>query len=128
MKGKAMSPQSPEISQPAHAVPLTDLARRLVQDGLGLARAETALARARIAPQVRTAKVAMVLLLLAAIIGLLSAIGLVVGLVLALSAHVGPLHAALAIGGAGLATAALFGLIGASRIRHLLKPVMEKLG
>jgi hypothetical protein len=62
------------------------------------------------------------------VLALLGAIGLVVGLVMALATLVGPGYAGLIVGGAGLATAGLMGLLGAHIVRGLLKPLLEKLG
>ena len=117
-----------ELTTPVQPVPLANLARQLVADAVVLARAEANVAKVRVAPKIRTAKFALVLMVVAAVVALLSAIGLIVGLVMALTAHVGPLYAGLIVGGAGLAFAGLVGIVAAQQLSGLLKPLMEKLG
>jgi len=118
---------STELSTPAREMPLPDLARQLAHDGFLLARAEAVLMKTRAAPKIATAKFALALIVVAAVVALLAAIGLIVGLVLALAALVGPLYAGLIIAGAGFVAAGLMGLLGAHKLAHLLKPLMEKL-
>ena len=119
---------STELSTPAQHMPLPDLARQLAHDGLALARAEAVLAKTRVAPKVGVAKFALALIGAAAVLALLAAIGLIVGLVMALATLVGPGYAGLIVGVVGLATAGLMGLVGAHQLSDLLKPLLEKLG
>ena len=120
-----MNAYSTDMIADTHHVPLPDLARQLAADGLALVQAEARLARTRLAPKVGIARVALILIGGAAIIAFLAAIGLLVGLVIALSGLIGPFYAGLVVGGAGFATAGALGALGAHLISNLLKPLME---
>ena len=122
-----MNAHSPGLSPKAQHIPLPDLARQFAFDGIALARAEAALARARLAPKIAVAKIALSMIAGAAIVAMLAAIGLIVGLVLALSTLVGPLYAGLIIGGMGLAFAGALFLFGAHQLFNLLERTTEKL-
>jgi len=122
-----MKPMSTDLSAPAQEIPLPDLARQLAHDGLSLVRAEAKLARTRAAPKIAAAKFSLSLIVVAAVLALLAAIGLVVGVVMALATAMGPLYAGLIVAGAGLAIAGMMGLAGAHKLSTLLKPLMEKL-
>ena len=117
-----------DVRMPQEPVPVQDLARRLAHDGLAMARAEMELATARAAPKIRLAEVGLALILGGAVIAMLAAFGLIVGLVLALAALVGPAFAGLIVGGSGIALGGITALFGARLLSHLLKSLMEKLG
>ena len=116
-----------DLQTPKALVPLKGLARQLARDGLAMARAEVELAGARAAPKIRLAELGLALILGGALVALLAAFGLIVGLALALATAVGPFYAGLIIGGSGIAIAGIMGLSGARLLTHLLKPLMEKM-
>lgn len=95
---------------------LTGLFSRLFQAALDVVLAEFRLARAKALARLRVARTGLILLAAALIFALAALVGLVVGLVLALTPHVGGVAAGAILCGAGLAIAAGLGWAGATRL------------
>lgn len=104
---------------------LSGLFGQLVEDARALARAEVALAKARVVATLRRSRSAALLLLAAACILLASVVALMLGLVLALAPLVGPAWAGLILMVAGVCTAALLGWIAVRLISRPATPIGE---
>ena len=115
----------PASSPPRPPVP--DLARQLATDGLALARAEMVLARVWLTPWILRGTVAAGLLATAGVLVLLGAIALVISLVIALSASLGPALAGLAVGGPAIALGALLTWLGLRRLTGMIRPLLDRL-
>lgn len=97
-------------------IALPGLIAQLLQDGVAVARAEIRLGKARVTSRLVAARTGLILLVIAGIVALLSLIGLVVGLVMALAEVVNPALAGLIVMAVGLAIAGVFGWLGARRL------------
>ena len=107
--------------------PLPDLVRQFANDGLALARAEMVLARVWLTPKIARAAITMALLAGAGVLAFLGAIALVVGLVIALAASLGPALAGLAVGGPAVIVAGLLAWLGFRRLIASIKPLLDRL-
>lgn len=90
---------------------LPGLLGQLVQDAIGLARAEIELAKAKAADRIRRSRTAVILLIGALVVAQASIVGLVMGLVMALTPYVGPAGAGAILLAAGLFVAGLLAWI-----------------
>ncbi len=106
-------------------IALPGLVAQLLQDGAAVARAEVALVKARITTRVAAARTGLILFAAAGLVALLSLIGLVTGLVMALATLVGPGFAGLIVLVVGLLIAGLLGWIGAGQLSAKPEPVVE---
>ena len=120
-----MNATSSETATPAHEAPLPELARQLASDGVSLARAEFLLATKRLAPKLAAARIAVALIVGAAILTMLATIALIVGLVMQLATLVGPGFAGLIICGAGLLIAGAMGIAGSRRLSRIFRNLLE---
>ena len=108
-------------------IALPGLVTQLLQDGAAVLRAEVALVKARVATRLEAAKTGLILFAAAALVALLSLIGLIVGLVLALAPLVGALLAGLIVLIVGLSIAGVLGWLGARQLSSRPEAVTETL-
>ncbi len=108
-------------------IALPGLVAQLLQDGAAVLRAEVTLFRTRVATRLAAAKTGLILLAAAGVVALVSLIGLVTGLVMALAGLVGPAFAGLIVLVVGLLIAGVLGWIGAAQLTSRPEAVAEKL-
>lgn len=106
-------------------VTIPGLVSQLMQDGMAVARAEAGLLRAKISRRVAAARAGVILLIAAALVALLSLVGLVVGCVLALATLVGPGFAGLIVLLVGLIIAGILGWFGAGQLSAKPQPSID---
>lgn len=102
-------------------VTIPALVSQLLSDGTAVVRAEVQLFKARVTTRIAAAKTAAILLVAAAIVAIVSLIGLVMGVVLALSPVVGPAWAGVIVLVVGLVIAGVLAFLGARQFST--KPV-----
>lgn len=98
---------------------IATLLSRVVSDAQQVVHSEIDLQKAKLGAKVDEAKGGVILLLGAAMLGLLGLIALVVGLLMILTPMVGPIAATAIVAGALLALAALFGLLATRHFKRI---------
>lgn len=98
------------------------LVGQLIEDTRGLAKAEIALAKARVGERVAAYRTAVLLFVVAGTLGLAALFALLVGMILTLATLIGPGYATMIVVIGVIALAGVLGLIGKSK---LAKPDAE---
>jgi type III secretory pathway component EscS len=108
-------------------IAIPGLVAQLLQDGAAVVRAEIALFKARATTRLAAAKTGLILFAAAAVVAIVSLIGLVTGLVMALAELVNPAIAGLIVLIVGLLIAGILGWIGAAQFASKPEAVVETL-
>ena len=101
---------------------IMSLLSRVVSDAEQVARAEIDLRKAKLLAKIGAAKAGVVMILVAAVLGLLALIALVVGVLMILAPLVGPIWATVIVVGVLLVLAGVFAMIGIGRFKTMSAP------
>ena len=98
---------------------IVSLLSRVVSDAEQVARAEIDLQKAKLFAKVAAAKAGVVMILVAAVLGLLALVALVVGVLMILAPLVGPIWATVIVVGLLVVLAGIFAMIAIGRFKAM---------